>query len=127
MKSLLLTLTGLGLGIGIGLSLNRPKDAPLPASEASVESIPAQPVDSSQYTTKSAIVPCQSEPPAADGGAATPAVTDTSNLTPSQQIHPNAVATRLAIDQAMQTILSPQATYQQKKDAWQHLKGRRKA
>jgi tetratricopeptide (TPR) repeat protein len=121
MKSWLLTVAGLGVGIGVGLSLNRPKAGIIPPSEAAAESTPAQSPDSSPQTTNPTVLPGQSPQPAPDG-ATTVALADAANPTPAQQVHPNAVAEKLAFDQAVQTILSPQASYQQKKDAWQQLK-----
>jgi tetratricopeptide (TPR) repeat protein len=126
MKSWILAVAGLGVGLGIGLSLNRPKAATAPPSETTAESNPAQPPESSQQSARSAVLSGQSQQPASDDLAGTPALTDATNPPPAQQVRPNAVASKLAFDQAMQTILSPQATYQQKKDAWEQLKDSRK-
>jgi tetratricopeptide (TPR) repeat protein len=116
MKNWIITTTALGLGLGIGLSMNRPgrQAAPEPASDPT----PAQADTHPQSPLSSAVTPPEfiSNQTAAALPPATPQPPTASHARPA------ALADRLGLDQALQTILSPQSTYAQKKAAWKQLK-----
>ncbi len=115
MKWMIIAVLGTGLFVGAALYVNRPK-APAPAAP---ESLPEPEPDQAGETARAIEVPDPTpEPPKprSAGGVAPTRVSLRSTSTPNLQLE------KALLNQTVDTLVSAQATYPQKQEAWQQLR-----
>src|SRR5882672_4787294 len=119
MKRLILAAAGLGAVIGMGFYMNRAEMPAVSAAETVAESTPEQTIE---YPV--ALTPDPSLNPVGrgePGGRREPVKAETASLVPSA-----ATDLQMLFDQAIETLVSSQAGFEQKQAAWKRLKERGK-
>ena len=115
MKRLFIAVIGVGiLAVGLGWYLNRPTTRAVPPAEPATETAPAPTGDARQAVEPVAAQPEQPALPAPAPRAAKP----TSN-TAAAPVNPALEASYLS--RTVDVLVSPQASHQQKQDAWKYL------
>jgi tetratricopeptide (TPR) repeat protein len=115
MKRLIMAVIGVGVVVvGLGWHLNRPTTRAVPAAEPATETAPAPAPDAPPAVEPVAAPP---EPPAPP--AAAPRVREKTSYTAAASVNPALEAATLS--RTIDVLVSPQASYQQKQEAWKYL------
>lgn len=121
MKRLILAVVGVGVIGGAMLYLNRQKASPVPPAEPTVEAAPSRTMEDPQSVK--AVVMHQKQPQvsttAADSSQAPPAAPALNEVKPDNSTNTTAP---IAFSQAIDILVSPQASFQQKQAAWKRLR-----
>ncbi len=121
MKRLILAVVAVTVLAGIGLYLNRPKappvSAPEPAAETPVAATTEEPQPAESATTSQPTPPVPVQPARTTGITSVAASTS-----PSVASGPNPVLDASLLSRTVDVLVSPQATYLQKRDAWGQLR-----
>ena len=115
MKGLIIAVVGAGMVAGVVIYLDKPKALPIPTPEAVVESAPA-PANDDQRPLEPAVK--QVAPPIAQ--PARPGATN-----PPQQVPPSSTYAKLDaanLNGAVDILVSPQASHEQKQATWKQLR-----
>ena len=112
MKKWIIAMAVLGVLVGTALSFHRPRTAILAAEETAPKSTPDRALEQPRPTTERAAIPEESRPSptGASGQSQTPPVLST----------PRGVG--LVFNEVIETLVSPQASFEQKQVAWKQLK-----
>jgi tetratricopeptide (TPR) repeat protein len=121
MKRLILAVVSVGMIGGAMLYLNRHKAAPVPPAEPTVEAAPSRTMENPQ-SVKAAVMQ-QKQPrvsaTAADSSQTPPASPALNEVKPDNSTNS---AASTAFSQAIDILVSPQASFQQKQAAWKRLR-----
>ncbi len=116
MKRLMIAVIGLGgVVVGLGWHLNRPTAQVVLPAEPVAETAPAPASDAPQ-----AVEPVASQPEPAAQPVAAPRVAKATSYTPAALVNPALEAASLS--RMVDVLVSPQASYQQKQQAWKQLR-----
>jgi hypothetical protein len=115
LKITLMTLAGISFATGIGLFLIRPQPGNTPTSVPSTPQIEPASVD-----TVTAVAPRQMEPGSAPQPS--PTTTDAAPSAATPKTGAGLSPAKIAVDQAVETILAPHSSFEQKQAAWSQLR-----
>ena len=115
MKRLILAVVGVGVAVGVGFYVNQPKTQPLTPAEPVAEGTPALAGEGPLTVEPVAL---QSEPPAR--ATPTPAIAEGVSRPVAVPASPDLDAA--LVSRAVEVLVSTQATYAQKREAWKQLR-----
>src|SRR5260221_13964884 len=121
MKRVIFALVCVGGLIALGLCMNRPKPPPIPPAETVAESNPQEMIErkASPITDRSA----KSEPDRPSGRVQSGRERDQPVKARQAGLAPSAATeAKLVLDEAVETLVSPQAGFEQKQAIWKQLK-----
>ena len=115
MKRLIMAVIGVGiLIVGLGWYVNRPTTPAVPPAEPVAELAPAPAGDAPQ-----AVEPVAARPEQPAQPAAAPRVAEKASYTAAAPVNPALDAA--ALSRTVDVLVSPQASHQQKQEAWKYL------